>query len=83
MIEPYVFVRAITLGLGALWAIFWFARIIRFERRWRVRLEPLKINERRWRRWIAVTFLRATLLDPINLALMFLLAGLWTLHRFE
>ena len=84
MIEPYVFVRAITLGLGLLWACFWIGRIVRFERRWRERaVTVLHVDERRWRRWIATIFLRATILDPINLTLMCVLVAIWTLYRVQ
>ena len=84
MIEPYVYFRVVTFGLGLLWACFWIGRIVRFERRWRQRMvTTLHLEERVWRKWIAITFLRATILDPINLALMFLLVGIWTLYRFE
>ena len=78
LIEPYVYVRAITMGLGAIWAVQWALRMSRFTRRWRERLVPLGASERWLRNLFVTTVLRATILDPINLALMFLLLGLWS-----
>lgn len=82
LLEPYLYVRAITLGLGALWGVQWFFRILRFARRWRGRLLMLGASERWLRNMLLVTVLRTTILDPVNLALMFLLTGLWTLRSF-
>jgi len=82
LIEPYLYVRAITLGLGTLWSIQWAFRLVRFANRWRGRLLMLGASERWLRNLLLVTVLRTTILDPINLALMFLLTGLWTLRSF-
>ena len=77
MIEPYTYVRAVTLGLGTVWTVGGLVRTVRFHRRWRNRLEPLGFG----RRWLGLqvrTFvLRVTLLDPVNLALTLLLLGIW------
>jgi len=78
VIEPYVLVRGVTLALGVTWTITGLARAVRFAASWEERLVPLGL-ERRWlRRQVTVACLRATLLDPVNLALMLFLAGLWS-----
>ena len=78
LVEPYSYVRAITIGLGTLWTIGGFVRLIRFILRWRRRLMPLGFEDRWLRRAVYVAALRATILDPINLALMILLVSIWT-----
>jgi len=78
LIEPYVYVRAITMGLAAIWAVQWVLRMSRFPKRWRGRLVPLGASERWLRDLFLTVALRATILDPINLALMLLLAGIWS-----
>lgn len=79
MIEPYTFVRAVTMGLGATWGAMGIVRSVRTARSWRARMELLAVDERWWRRQIALAALRVTVLDPLNLALLCLLAGLWSL----
>lgn len=83
MIHPYEYVRLVTLGLGTTWTAFALVRIVRTAAGWQRRLEPLALDERWWRRHIALVCLRVTLLDPINLALLCALVALWTLplHR--
>jgi len=80
LVEPYTYVRAITIGLGTLWTIGGLFRTYWFYVRWRDRLVPLGFE----REWIALqvrTFvLRATVLDPVNLLLLLLLFGVWTLR---
>lgn len=80
MIEPYAFVRAVTIGLGATWTVTGLVRVVRFARRWKSRLAPLHLEERWWRRQIAIACLRATVLDPVNLGLLCLLAALWSVR---
>jgi hypothetical protein len=82
LIEPYVYVRAITMGLAAIWAVQWALRMSRFTRRWKGRLMPLGVSERWLRNLFITTVLRATVLDPVNLALMLLLAGIWSRTLF-
>ena len=80
LVEPYTYVRAITIGLGTVWTVFGIARMVRFYLRWRRRLEPLGF-ERPWLALQVRTFvLRTTVLDPINLALMLTLVGVWLLR---
>jgi len=79
VIGPYVFIRAVTIGLGATWSVMALVRLLRDAAEWKEKLAPLHMDERAWRRWIAIACLRATVLDPVNLALLCTLAVLWTL----
>lgn len=79
MIEPYEFVRAVTMGLGATWSTLALRRTLRAAREWKKRLHLLAPGERWWWRQVTLASLRVTVLDPLNLALLFLLAGLWSL----
>jgi hypothetical protein len=79
VIEPYLFIRTVTFALGLTWTVMGLARAVRFAASWKEKLEEFGLDARPWRRWIAVACLRATVLDPINLALMCMLVGLWTL----
>ena len=80
LIEPYVYVRTITLGLGTIWTLHGALRTWRFARRWQRRLELIDF-ERSWlRRRVAIFVLRTTVLDPINLALLLTLFGLWSIR---
>lgn len=79
MIGPYVFIRLVTVSLGLTWTATALIRLVQSAREWKEKLVPLHLDERGWRRWIAIACLRATVLDPVNLALLCLLVGLWTL----
>jgi hypothetical protein len=79
-LNPYAFIRIVTVSLGTLWTLTAAVRITRFSRRWRVKLAVLGIDDRWWRRQVRTACLRATVLDPINLALLLTLVGLWTLR---
>lgn len=79
-LNPFAFIRIVTVSLGALWTLTALVRIARFSRRWREKLSILGIEDRWWRRQVRLACLRATVLDPINLALMLVLLGLWTLR---
>jgi hypothetical protein len=79
VIEPYTFMRGVTIALAATWSVMGLVRIVRFAARWKRRLGPLGFGEQDWRRWVAIACLRATVLDPINLALMCLLVAIWTI----
>jgi hypothetical protein len=78
VIEPYAFVRGVTLALGLLWSTAALVRLARASRQWRARLADLGVEPRQWRRWIAHVALRTVVLDPLNLALICLLAALWS-----
>jgi hypothetical protein len=81
VIEPYAFVRGVTIALGATWTVTGLVRLVRFTASWEARLAPLGL-ERRWmRRQVAVACLRTTVLDPVNLGLMLVLAALWMAPR--
>lgn len=79
MIGPYDFIRLVTVSLGLVWTATALVRLLRSAREWKEKLAPLNVDERRWRRWIGIACLRATVLDPLNLALLCLLLALWTL----
>jgi len=79
VIEPYTFIRTVTFTLGLTWTVAGIVRALRFAASWRQKLAALGLDERGWQRWIAIACLRATVLDPLNLALLCLLVGLWTL----
>lgn len=81
MIEPYAFVRGVTIALGSTWTIMGIARVVRFAASWEKRLVPLGLDRPWLRRQVAIACLRATVLDPVNLAVMLLLAGLWWAPR--
>ena len=78
MIEPYAFIRGVTITLGLVWTATGLVRAVRLARRWRQRLAPLAFEKGWWWRQIAIACLRTTVLDPVNLALVLLLAGLWS-----
>lgn len=80
MIEPYAFIRAVTIGLGVTWTIFGVLRVLRVSRRWKTKLALLQLEERWWTRRILTACARATVLDPINLALLLFLIGLWSVR---
>jgi hypothetical protein len=79
VIGPYDFIRLVTVSLGLVWTTTALIRLLRNARDWKEKLAPLHLDERVWRRWIRIACLRATVLDPINLALLCLLVALWTL----
>jgi len=78
VIEPYAFVRFVTISLGTVWTVAGIARALRTAREWRVKLEPLALDDAWWRKELTIACLRATVLDPVNLALLCLLLGLWS-----
>ena len=80
IVEPYTFVRAITLGLGTAWTLGGLVRMARFGVRWQQRLVPLGLTDAWLRKQVLLVALRTTVLDPINLALLLLLLASWTLR---
>jgi hypothetical protein len=79
VIEPYTFMRGVTIALATTWTVMSVVRIVRFAGRMKRRLAPLGCSEEQWRRWLTIACLRATVLDPTNLALMCLLVAIWTI----
>lgn len=82
LIEPYVYVRAITLGLATIWSVQWVLRMRRFTQRWKGRLVSVGASEAWLRNLFLTMILKTTVLDPINLALLLLLSGLWSRSLF-
>jgi hypothetical protein len=80
VIDPYLFVRGVTFALGATWTVTGLVRAWRFTKDGRERLRWLAFEDRWFRRQVALLVLRATVLDPINLALLCLLLGLWSVR---
>jgi hypothetical protein len=81
LIDPWTFVRLVTLSLALTWGTFGLLRLGRRVRRWRERFACLGLEARWWRRQALVVCLRVTVLDPVNLALLCALLALWTLPR--
>lgn len=79
VVEPYVFVRGVTMALGVWWTVMGLRRTLRVARAWRERLRFLGFEDRWWRGQVTRVVLRATVLDPLNLALLLLLLALWSL----
>lgn len=75
--SPYEFVRATTLLLAVFWTLRGLARTIGFARNWEHRLFGWGMSRRWLRLQIAKVAVRATVLDPVNLALAALLLALW------
>ena len=80
LIDPYTYVRTITLGLATLWTIGAAIRVLRFTFRWEKRLVLIGLPKPWIRKQVAIATLRATVLDPVNLALMLTLVGSWTVR---
>ncbi|MEW6071597.1 MAG: hypothetical protein AB1726_03245 [Planctomycetota bacterium] len=76
--EPYSFVRLVTMSLAAIWTVAGLVRLLRFGRRWERRLRAAGFSRRWLGRQILLAAARATVLDPINLALLCLLFALWS-----
>lgn len=78
--DPYDFVRLTTAVLALVWTVRGAIRTRRFLARWEARLDRWGMEKRWLRRAVFVVVARATVLDPINLALMLILVGVWTLR---
>ncbi len=79
-LDPYDFVRLVTFALATVWTVRGAWRTQRFLRRWERRFDEWGV-ERSWlRRCVALSIARATVLDPINLALILVLIGVWTVR---
>ena len=81
-LDPYDFVRFVTLVLATVWTVRGAVRSWRFLRRWERRLNEWGVEPSWLRRSVALSVARATVLDPINLALMLVLVGVWTLRAY-
>jgi len=79
VLDPFAFVRMVTLTLAAFWSGRAVLRTVRFLNRWSSRLESLGLPRPFLRRQALVVLLRASILDPLNLALLLVLIALWTL----
>jgi hypothetical protein len=78
--HPYDFVRAVTIVLATLWTISGVQRALLFTDRWQEHLGPLGFSNAWLRRQVLRVALRATVLDPLNLALMLALVLSWTVR---
>ena len=76
-LDPYTFIRTVTFSLATFWTLRMVVRTVRFLNRWERRLGYVGI-ERRWlRRQMVVMMMRASILDPVNLALLLALITVW------
>ncbi len=78
MIDPYDFVRLVTFALASVWTIRGAVRTYRFIRRWEARLDAWGLPKEWLRRAALKGVARTTVLDPVNLALILALFGVWT-----
>lgn len=76
-LTPYGFVRAVTIVLATFWTLRGAARTIGFARNWERRLYAWGLSRRWLRRQLARVVLRATVFDPVNVALACVLVALW------
>ena len=77
--NPYRFVRFITITLGLLWTLAAAVRLVRMSRRWETRMNRYGVPRGWFRRQILMIVARTTVLDPVNLGLLCILVGIWTL----
>ena len=80
MIEPWIFVRGVVLSLALLWTTFGLIRTARFATRWKRRLRLVGLPDDWVRRQVLIVLARSTVLDPVNLGLLFVLLGLWSVR---
>ena len=78
MLDAYDFVRLVTFSLATFWTVRGTIRTWRFLRRWEDRLDRWGVQRAFLRRAALRMVLRTTVLDPVNLALMSVLVGVWT-----
>jgi hypothetical protein len=78
--DPYDFVRIVTGLLAVVWTARGTLRTWRFLRRWERRCDRFHLKHAWLRRAVLLVVARATVLDPLNLALMLVLVGVWTLR---
>ncbi|MEM7306053.1 MAG: hypothetical protein AAF682_05250 [Planctomycetota bacterium] len=78
MLDPYDFVRYTTFLIATVWTVRGAARTWSFYKRWEERLLQWGVSPLFLRRAVLAMVARITVLDPINLALMLTLVGVWT-----
>jgi len=78
-VEPYSFIRAVTLTLATFWTLRAGFRMVRFLDRWERRLAGAGMDRAWLRRQALVFSIRTTVADPLNLLLMLVLTAIWTL----
>ena len=79
LLDPYRFVRLVTITLGVSWTVAAGVRLVRMSRRWELRMQRYGIPRGWFRRQLLMVVARTTVLDPVNLGLLCILAGIWTL----
>ena len=76
-VEPYALIRAVTLTMASFWTLRSYWRLARSLDRWERRLVPFGIS----RKWVRIQLvrmmLRASVFDPLNLALFLILVSVW------
>ena len=77
-LDPYTFIRSVTFSLATFWTLRMVMRTVRFLDRWERRLEPLGLQRIWLRRQVLEMMLRASVLDPVNLALSLALVAVWS-----
>lgn len=78
-VEPYAFIRAVTLVLASFWTLRAGVRMVRFLDRWERRLLALGMDRAWLRRQALVFTVRTTVADPLNLLLFLTLTAIWSL----
>ena len=77
-LDPYDFMRLVTVALATVWTLRGSLRTWRFLRRWEARLDDWGVSRAHLRRALMVMIARITILDPVNLGLILALGGIWT-----
>ena len=81
LVDPYTFVRTVTIALATIWTVRGLWRAARFVQDWSRKLHGLGFEKAWIRRRVVGLLLRITVLDPVNLALMLALVVVWTARR--
>ena len=76
-VEPYTLIRVVTFSLASFWTLRSCWRLVRTLDRWERRLVPFGIQRSWLRVQLVRTMLRASILDPLNLALILALVSVW------
>ena len=75
-LEPHVFVRGLTAGLAGFWTLRWLARTFRAVTELDRVAAHYGLSRGLVVRTVLRVLLRATILDPVNLALAFAIGGI-------